>query len=425
MPNEEFLQFIWKFGLFDKENLYTIDGQKVEIVSLGIQNTDAGPDFFNARLKIGDTLWAGNVEVHKHSSDWEKHKHGSDEAYNNVILHIVGKYGMPATRKNGTAIPTVELTYLAELEQKYDELISSKPRTACRPFISSIDSFLLKNFLSRVLVERLEAKSERLLHILSETNGDWSEVFYRTLFRSFGFGINAIPFELLAQQTPLLGIAKHRSSLIQLEALLFGQAGFLEEDPLDDYQSKLKAEYVFLQSKLKLKPVGKHVWKFSRLRPSNFPTIRIAQLAYLLHQSSHIVDSVLSFKNIEDYFELFNIKTSAYWETHYSFGVEVKQKVKQLGKQSIERIVSNAVVPFVFTYGKMRGNEELQEKALLLLESLTPENNAIIDEWAVVGIKAENAFFSQALLQLKQSYCDKQKCLSCIIGNRMFIEKKL
>jgi hypothetical protein len=228
---------------------------------------------------------------------------------------------------------------------------------------------------------------------------------------------------MLAQQTPLLGIAKHRSSLAQLEALLFGQAGFLATKPIDDYHAKLKEEYAFLQNKLKLKPIEGHLWKFLRLRPSNFPTIRIAQLAYLLHHSSHVVASVLSYKNIEDYLNLFDVKTSEYWETHYSFGVESKQKVKQLGRQSIERIISNAVVPFIFTYGRMRSSEELQEKALTLLEQLAPESNAAIEEWAAAGIKAENAFFSQALLQLKQWYCDKQKCLSCFIGSRMFIEK--
>ena len=207
MLSEEFLQFIWKFGLFDKENLYTIDGQKVEIISLGIHNSDAGPDFLNARLRVGDTLWAGNVEVHKQSSDWNRHKHSSDKAYNNVILHVVGQYDTPTVQENGVAIPIVELPYSSELEHKYTELISSKPRVACRPFISSIEPFPLKNFLSRVLVERLEMKSERLVNILNQTNNDWSEVFYRTLFRSFGFSVNAVPFELLAQQTPLLGIA--------------------------------------------------------------------------------------------------------------------------------------------------------------------------------------------------------------------------
>lgn len=423
MASEEFLQLIWKLGLFDKENLYTIDGQKVEVVSLGMHNSNAGPDFLNAKLRIGDTLWAGNVEVHKLASDWSKHRHNTDKAYNNVILHVVGKHDTPAIQENGTVLPVVELPYALELGQKYMALASSQPRTVCRPFISSVDPFLLKNFLSRVLVERLEAKSDRLVSILNLTKGDWSEVFYRTLFRSFGFSVNAVPFELLARQTPLQSIAKHRNSLVQLEALLFGQAGFLEEKPLDDYQAKLKAEYHFLQNKLQLKPVEKHLWKFSRLRPSNFPTIRIAQLAYLLHHSNHIIDNVLSFKSIDDYFTLFDIKTSEYWETHYSFGVESKQKVKQLGRQSVERIISNAVVIFVFTYGKMRQNEELQEKALALLESLTPESNAIIDEWAAAGIKADNAFFSQALLQLKQSYCDKKRCLSCFIGSRMFIAK--
>ena len=425
MPNEEFLQFIWKFGLFDKENLYTIDGRKVEVISLGTHNSDAGPDFLNAKLKVGDTIWAGNVEVHKQSSDWDKHKHSLDKAYNNVILHVVGRYDTLTMLENRVFVPIVELAYPSALKQRYVELLASKPRIACRPFISTIEAFPLKNFLSRVLVERLEMKSERLTAILGQTHNDWTEVFYRTLFRSFGFSVNAIPFELLAQQTPLPVIAKHRSSLAQLEALLFGQAGFLDAEPVDAYQNALKAEYAFLQNKFAVKPIEKHLWKFLRLRPSNFPTIRLAQLAYLLHHSSHLIDSVLSLKNINDYFNLFNIKTSEYWETHYSFGEESKQKVKQLGRQSVERIISNAIVPFVFTYGKLRGNEELQEKALTLLESLTPENNTIIEEWTAAGIKAENAFFSQALLQLKQSYCDKQRCLLCFIGSRMFIEKAI
>ncbi|MDR0660447.1 MAG: DUF2851 family protein [Prevotellaceae bacterium] len=423
MLSEEFLQFIWKFGLFDKENLFTVDGKKVDVVSLGTYNNDAGPDFFNAKLKIENTTWVGNIEVHKNSSDWIRHKHNNDKAYNNVILHVVGRYDIPTQQENGSFIPIVELSYSSDIEQKYIDLITSKPRVACRPFISSIDSFPLKNFLSRVLIERLEVKSQRLAVILRRTNNDWLEAFHRTLFRSFGFSVNAVPFELLAQQTPLLAISKHRDSLAQLEALLFGQAGFLLEQPLDEYQVKLKAEYTFLQNKFKLTPIERHLWKFLRLRPNNFPTIRIAQLAYLLHRSPNLLDSVLSLENINDYFNLFDVKTSNYWETHYNFGVESKHKVKQLGRQSIERIISNTVVPFLFTYGKARHNEELRERALTLLESFAPEKNATIEDWAEAGIKAENAFYSQALLQLKQAYCDKQRCLSCFIGSRMFIQK--
>lgn len=425
MPSEEFLQFIWKFGLFDRENLYTTTGERVEIISLGMRNIDAGPDFLNAKVRIGDTVWAGNIEVHIKSSDWALHRHNFDKAYNNVVLHVVKKYDTPAKREDGSLIPVVELPYSVELEQRYNDLVSSKSRAVCSPFISSTEPFLLKSFLSRILVERLEVKSQRLLDILQQTNNSWLDVFHRTLFRSFGFSVNAVPFELLAQQTPLLVIAKHRDSLVQLEALLFGQAGFLEEKPLDDYQAKFKKEYSFLKSKLGLKPIEKHLWKFLRIRPRNFPTIRIAQLASLLHYSSGLVDSILSLEKAEDYFDLFDVKTSEYWETHYTFGVESKHKVKSLGKPSIERIIANVVVPFLFTYGKARKNEKLQEKALALLEVLAPEKNAIAEEWAEQGIKADSAFFSQALLQLKQAYCDKQKCLSCIIGSQMFIQNNI
>ena len=423
MPSEDFLQFIWKIGLFDKENLFTTTGEKVEIISLGMRNNDAGPDFLNAKVRLGDTVWAGNIEVHIKSSDWMLHKHNIDKAYNNVILHVVKKNDASMQRENGSLVPTLELPYSAELEQKYCDLLGSKSRTVCSPFIASTEPFLLKNFLSRVLVERLEVKSQRLLDILQQTNNSWLDVFHRTLFRSFGFSVNAVPFELLAQQTPLLAIAKHRDSLVQLEALLFGQAGFLEEEPLDEYQAKLKSEYQFLKNKLGFKPIEKHLWKFLRIRPSNFPTIRIAQISSLLHQSSGLVDSVLSLEKVEDYIDLFDVKTSEYWEMHYTFGIESKHKVKNLGTPSIERIISNVVVPFLFTYGKARGSEKLQEKALTLLEVLAPEKNAIVEEWAEQGVKADNAFFSQALLQLKQAYCDKQKCLSCIIGSQMFIQR--
>ncbi len=424
MVKENFLHFIWKFGLFDKEHFSTVTGEKVEVLLLGTHNTDAGPDFINAKLTIGDVTWAGNVELHLNTSDWAKHGHSANAAYNNVILHVVKNNDVAIQHANERNIPVAVLCYNEEMEQRYYELMQAQERTACRPFMRDVEPFQLQHFLSRVLVDRLEVKSQRLTDILAQTVNDWQEAFHRLLFRSFGFNVNTTAFELLAQQTPYLAIAKHHNSLSQLEAMLFGQAGFLEEPSPDEYHAALKSEYEFLRNKLKLKPIDKHLWKFLRLRPSNFPTIRIAQLAYLLHTSNGLLDTLLSCKASADYFKLFDIRTSDYWETHYTFGSTSAKKAKPLGKASAERVITNAVVPYLFTYGKERKNEAMQEKAFSLLEALPPERNAVIDHWADCGIKVDNAFFSQALLQLKTDYCDKKRCLHCIVGRQMIIPKK-
>lgn len=424
MQKESFLHFIWKFGLFDKENFYTIENEKVEIISLGIHNTDAGPDFLNAKLRIGETIWAGNVEMHHKTSDWYKHAHHTNEQYNNVILHVVTQQDGSTLPKNGNAIPTALLRYNLAMEEQYKQLMDSQALRTCSPFIKELDSFQLRHFLSRLLVERLEKKAKSILDTLSQTENDWRQAFHRLLFRSFGFNTNASAFELLAQCTPPQAIAKHRNSLIQIEALLFGQAGFLNEKPTDEYQAQLAQEYAFLQRKFDLHPMEKHVWMLLRMRPGNFPTIRIAQLAMLLHKTENLADRILSHGELQDYETLLDVTASNYWDTHYLFGKESARRTKSLGKQSIERIIINTLVPYLFTYGMERKNEALKEKSLRLLEQLPAEQNSVLEQWQGVGIKAENGFFSQALLQMKKEYCDKKRCLACIIGKQIVTRKK-
>ncbi|MDR0729959.1 MAG: DUF2851 family protein [Prevotellaceae bacterium] len=413
---EEFLHFIWEHALFDKSNLRTTGDEPVEIVTIGQHNTDAGPDFFNAKIKIGDTLWAGNVEIHRRSSDWARHAHSSDKNYDNVILHVVLEDDRPVARPDGQWLPTLVMRYAPELGQSYTALLQSPAWAPCRDALKQIEPFRINYFLGRLLVERMERKSQQIVDVLQTTQNDWREVFYQLLFRAFGFSINAAPFEMLAKATPLAAIGKHRHSLMQIEALLFGQAGFLQGEATDAYHRTLQTEYAFLQTKFSLTPLEKHIWKFLRLRPFSFPTVRIAQLAKLLQQAHHLIDKILYFRSIDELYTLFDVRASEYWDTHYRFEKTAKQHPKVLGRASIERILVNLVTPFLFTYGRWQGDETLCDRALALLETLPPEKNQITAGWERLGLTADNAFYTQALIQLKTNYCNNRQCLKCSIG---------
>jgi len=413
---EELLHFIWEHGLFDKSKLRTTAGEPLEIMSAGLHNTDAGPDFFNAKIKIGDTLWAGNVELHVRASDWQRHVHGTNKAYDNVILHVVKENDAPVTRTNGEPLPTLVLKYDPQMEARYETLLQSAEWAPCAQEVAQTDLFRIKHFLSRLLVERMERKSQQVFDVLDVTHGDWREAFYQLLFRAFGFGVNAVPFELLAKATPMAAIGKHRHSLLQLESLLMGQAGLLQGNPKDEYHASLQKEYAFFQTKFALTPLEPHLWKFLRLRPSNFPTVRIAQLAALLHRSEHLIDKILAFRTIDDLYHLFDVQASEYWDTHFTFGKTSRKMKKTLGLSSVQRIVINLIVPFLFAYGRRQADEVLCERAIELLEALPPEKNHITLGWERVGVKPENAFYAQALIQLKNDYCNKRQCLKCSIG---------
>lgn len=418
---EDFLHHIWKFKLWETPQLKTVNGEEITIIKTGQHNTDAGPDFFNAQLKIEKNKWAGNVEVHVKSSDWMLHKHQLDKNYDNVILHVVYEHNQEIKDKNGAPIPTLELKGIINqlLINKYQDLIDSKNWIPCEHQLKTVEGFVVKNWLNRLAIERLERKSEEIAVTLLNNKNDWEATFYEYLFKYFGLKVNALPFQLLAKNTPLKIAEKHQS-LLSVEALYFGQAGFLDEELSDEYFKSLKKEYHFLKAKFKLHSLDKSIWKYLRLRPSNFPTIRIAQLSSLLFQNSRFFSAILTANTISDIEKLFKVSTSSYWEEHYQFGKQGKTNSKKnIGKATIHNIIINVVVPILFVYAKNNNNETITRKALEFLELLPTESNVIVKKWNSLGVKASNALESQSLLELKNNYCSQKKCLTCNIGNNL------
>lgn len=419
--NEKFLHYIWQNKLFEAHTLQTSDGKKIEVIDVGRANTDAGPDFFNAKLKINGTLWAGNVEIHLYASDWMKHKHHTNKAYDSVILHLVQQDDAKIYRSNGQLIPQATLRYPAQLEQCYQQLLANTQWIACQGKLKQIDTIFIHSWLTACLTQRLSQKTEAIFTLLQQNKNNWEEAFYITLARTFGFGTNSDAFQQLARSLPLACLGKHKDNLLQLEALLFGQSGLLfsSKNSADAYQLSLQKEYQFLQAKFDLKPIDGSLWKLLRLRPTNFPQLRIAQFAALVHHSSKLFSKIIEKPDMEAIEPLFECAPSDYWDTHYLFGEASASRTKKMGKSAIRVILINTVVPFIFCYGKSKQNDELQEKALSLLEKIPAEKNAIVDRWHEMGIEANSAFDSQSLLHLKKFYCDDKKCLQCRIGHKV------
>jgi hypothetical protein len=420
---EDFLHYTWKFRLFERNDLKTTEGETLEIYSAGLHNSDAGPDFHNARIKIGDTVWAGNVEVHLSSSDWKKHGHSADGSYNNVILHVVYRDDEPLVLPDGRRVPTLELQTRIpdELYGRYHQLLfGNQTIIPCEASIGSVDSITLQNWLTRVLVERLEKRSATVIAALEFNKGDWEETFYQFLAANFGFKTNALPFELLAKSLPQQLLAKHKNNPLQVEALIFGQSGLLEQEVKEEYPRKLKAEYGFLRQKYKLKPIDGHLWKFMRLRPANFPTIRLAQFAALVVQSNHLFSKLLEIKDVKTLKSLFaDVKVNPYWETHYRFDAESPPSGKNIGEASVNILLLNSLALFLFSYGKYNQQHHFISRSLQLLEYLPKEENKIIEDFRTLGVKINSAFESQALLELKKNYCNYKKCLQCGVGNKI------
>ena len=420
---EEFLHYLWKYKLYQNNKLTTSTGESIEILNHGIHNFDSGPDFFNAKIEIDNTTWVGNVEMHLKSSDWYLHNHQKNKAYDNVILQVVVNNDKEVFRTNGLSIPTLELKFDEKLFSNYHNLIKKETWVACQENIHQVDSFKISSWLEKLAIERLEQKSDRITELLEQVNNSWEIAFYYQLARNFGFKLNSDPFELLAKSLPLAYIGKHKDNLIQIEALLFGQAGFLEELEGDEYYLSLRKEYLYLQRKFKLKPLEKHLWKFLRSRPGNFSTIRIAQFAQLIYKSKSLFSKILEIEKLESFYELLVVKPSEYWDTHYIFNKESVFKEKNLGKSAVDVILINTIVPFLFVYGKLKGQNKFQEKAISLLEKIKPEKNTIINNWSDLNMQSKSAFDTQALIQLKNSYCNEKKCLNCQIGNVLINHK--
>lgn len=422
---EDFLHYLWRLKRFDFNNLQTTEGEAIQIQNSGEHNHHSGPDFLNARIKIGNTLWAGNVEIHLKSSDWLLHKHQNDRAYDNVILHVVLEDDRPIFRATGERLPCLELKKRVppKLSKIYLKLLNNEYWIPCQHHFFEVGEMTKNLCLDRLLVDRLEEKTEAIKRSLSQNRNNWEETFYQILARNFGVKVNAEPFELLAKSLPLLILAKHKNNLFQIEALLFGQAGLLENEFEEAYPTRLKTEYLFLKKKHSLSPIATEGWRFLRLRPANFPTIRIAQFATLIFQSLHLFSKILDARNRDEIEKLFEVKLSDYWLTHYVFDKKSVKRNKTLGKNTVHLLLINTIVPFLFLYGKMKGEESIKDKALKLLEEVPPERNSTISKWNELGMLPKSAYQTQALLQLKNNYCKHKQCLNCSIGDSILKER--
>ncbi len=416
---ESILHFVWQNKLFTAHQLTTTDGEQVEIIDVGRNNTDAGPDFFNAKVKIGDTVWAGNVEIHVNSSDWNRHNHQFDAAYDNVVLHVIHNADGEVYRTDGERIPQLKLIFPQHIEENYETLLSQKQWIACAGKINQIPSVFIQSWKNALLTERLEQKMNVIEQLLTATNQHWEEAFYITLARSFGFGTNSQAFESLAKSLPLSVLGKHKDNLFQLEALLFGQASLLPADNAVSYVVELRKEYDFLRSKFSLNPIDGSQWKLLRLRPDNFPHIRIAQFVSLIHSSSKMFSKIVEQPEIDFLKHLFVCEPSIFWDNHYLFDTESPRKNKNLGIQSVNSILINTVVPFLFCFASHKNDELLKDKALQILEQMPSEQNSVVTNWQNFGLTSNSAYDSQALLQLKKQYCDEKKCLRCRIGHKV------
>jgi hypothetical protein len=426
---EEFLHYLWKYGLYDHERLFDNEKNKIIVLDPGEYNRDSGPDFFNARISVAGTVWAGNVEIHTKSSHFDNHGHQNDPAFNNVILHVVAENDKKVFNAKGEEILTVEISFDSSYYEKYTFIVNNPYIIACQDDIRKLDDIFVRHWLNSLVIERFKAKSESILKIFSETGNDWEETFYRVLTRYFGFRVNTEPFEMLATALPFRIIRKHTDNLFQIEALLFGTAGLLDtglfkEAISDEYYRNLIKEYSVLSSKYSLQPLHGWLWKFSKLRPSNFPTVRLSQLAAMLSVAGGLFSRVLEVADIKQIKELFEVSASSYWDDHFVFGKKSRNKTKNTGSQAADILLINAVIPLIFVYGLSRDCQDFKERALSFLENIAPEENIITSEWKTAGIIAESAFYSQALIQLRNEYCKKRKCLDCRIGNKIISEGK-
>ena len=413
---EQLLHYVWKHKIFPLKELKTTTGQQVEVIDTGLANTDAGPDFFNAKLKLDGVLWIGNIEIHERSSDWFKHGHHADAGYNSVILHIASEIDTEISRSNGERIPQIQLICPEAVRTNYKELLETDRYPPCYRIIPSLPPFPAHSWMTALQMERFEQKATLLNERLKRCQGNWEDAFFITLARNFGFGLNGDAFETWAHRLPFRAVDKHRNDLFQIEAIFFGQAGMLEDSDGDGYYLRLKKEYTYLQHKFELIPMDASLWRFLRLRPANFPHIRIAQLACLYHRAYGLLSRIMETETLQGVRDILKGGTSEYWLTHYTFGGSSPSRPKTLSNTSLDLLIINTVVTFLYAYGLHKGNRVLCARAGSFLEELKAENNYITRMWEQCGMKASNAADSQALIQLKKEYCDKKKCLYCRIG---------
>ena len=415
---EQLLHYVWKHKMFPLKELMTTDGRKVEVIDSGLHNRNAGPDFFNAKVKIDGTLWVGNVEIHDRSSDWYRHGHDHDSAYDNVVLHVAGVIDSEVQTTSGQQLPQLQLDVPPMVQQQYDELLKTDQYPPCYKIIPDLSLLTVHAWMAALQTERLERKTEDIRKRADRCNGSWEDAYFVTLARNYGFGINGDAFEQWAYHVPLSAVGKHRDDLFQIEAIFMGQAGLLELDTVpahyqkdalnEGYFAKLRNEYQYLAHKFSLQPMNATLWRFLRLRPQNFPHIRISQKASL--------SKLIECQSVKEMQEMMRTHVTPYWETHYTFGSESPENSKHLSPFSLNLLMINTAIPMLFAYGRHASKEQLCDRAFDFLEELKAENNHIIRMWRDCGLEVKNAGDSQALIQLKKEYCDRKDCLRCRFG---------
>ena len=416
---EQLLHYCWKHKIFPLRELKTTDGRSFEVLNPGLHNTDAGPDFLDAKVKIDGIVWVGNVEIHVRASDWHRHRHDGNPAYENIILHVVGVEDEKLSYYNGQAVPQFVLTVPRYVADNYDHLLLADKQPPCKDVLADFPRLLIHSWPASLQVERLEMRTQQIMERHARLQWNWEDTSFVTVARAFGFGKNGDAFERWASSIPAVAVGKHRDNLMQVEAIFFGQAGFLEESftDADEYYLRLQREYKFLRQKFSLTPMDAHRWKFLRLRPQNFPHVRIAQLAMLYHEGRLNFSRLLQADTAEEMKDLLQTHVSDYWRTHYHFhSAQTPAGDKLLSDASLELLLINAVSPVLFSYARYKSDETLAEHALRLLESLKPETNSVVRCWAEAGVQAENAADTQAILQLHTAYCLRRDCLRCRFG---------
>ena len=416
--SEKFLHHVWKFGWFNSKNLTTVTGQEIEILHAGLHNHNAGPDFMNARIRMDDTIWWGNVEIHIRASDWHRHNHQSDDNYKNVILHVVLFNDTSIYLHNPGDLQVLDLSQCLDwnIWEAHQQWLNNYRWIPCESVIHKAEHAYWCMAIDRLLIERLQDRVEYLFKTLERTGGNWSQVAFVELCKAFGFKSNSLPMEMLANSIPYSVMLRHSSDPLQLEAILFGQAGMLQGEMLDEYGTRLRNEYAILKLKHDLTPLSKSIWNFGKVRPSNSPMLRIAQLASVLCRTKHLASSLLNLEEPE-LATLLAAQTHPYWETHKQFGIRRKKPLQtSMGKMSTEQLIINVAARLRFAHGKHHNNVTVMTDALDLLHSIPSEQNKVIHNWNKLGIKSDDAGDSQALIQLYSVYCSQERCIECPIG---------
>lgn len=416
---EDYLHYIWKHRLFDGNGLFTENGLPITIIHAGNHNPNAGPDFLEAKVKIGEEVWAGHIELHVRSSDWQKHNHQTDKAYNNVVLHVVYAHDSPALRESGTELPTLELQ--GRFEEmgywRYEQFISNTRYLACENVLNTVDEIHKETMLNRALVERLQQKAEMVVSLYEQCGNDWNEAFYHMLLYSFGLKVNAEAMLVLASRLPLSILRKHAGHAFQVEALLMGTAGLLAAQ--DEYAMSLQKEFDFLRKKYSLHPLEEKHFKFARLRPIGFPTVRLAQLSAILAAQTELFRMCIETKDSSAIMHALQTAPADYWRMHYRFGKVSAARDKRAANSIVNLVMINAVVPTLFAYAERTGRDELKDRAMEWLLQLPAEENSIAAKFKERGFSITSAYQSQAVLQLYKNFCRQRKCLTCAIGVKL------